>query len=157
MTLSQDGSIDVMREYMASTDRAADWTLVALKQNGGQMNAFVEGFRRSSGAFVVFVDADDTLFPDFVEIHLAAHLNSHTAAALTCSNEVQIDCEERLLAGTFETGTERPRHTPACRRTLDHRCTAIAHWDDRGALMIVPAIAGSANRWPMSAPRKTCR
>ena len=128
--VSQDNSIDVIREFLVSNERAADWTLVALEQNGGQMNAFVEGFRRSSGAFVVFVDADDTLFPDFLETHVAAHLNSHTAAALSCSNEVQIDGEERLLAGTFENWHRMPAAQARLSSDLGHRCTAIEDWDD---------------------------
>ena len=52
-----------------------------------------------SGPFVVFVDADDLLFPDFLETHLKAHLNSARMAALTNSEFLQISADGQVLSG----------------------------------------------------------
>jgi hypothetical protein len=53
---SRDGSPEVIRRY-------ADRVTVIEKPNGGQGSAYNLGFARSSGALVVFLDADDWLYP----------------------------------------------------------------------------------------------
>lgn len=100
--VSTDNSVDVIEKFIAADPKASDFRLLKLEQNGGQMNAFIEGFRHANGAFVVFVDADDFLFANFVETHVAAHLNPHHAAALTCSNETIIDAENQVLCYGLE-------------------------------------------------------
>lgn len=105
--VSTDGSVETIRRVIADLDEAAAaeagrFQLIALSENGGQMNAFIEGFRQATGEFVVFVDADDWLFADFVETHVAAHLNPSHTAGLSCSNEVLVDAEGRAIGGGFE-------------------------------------------------------
>ena len=126
--VSKDNSREVIRDFIASDERAGDWTLVALEQNGGQMNAFIEGFRLTRGAFVVFVDADDTIFPDFIETHIAAHLNTHTAVGLTCSNEAQIDQDGQLIAGTIENWHRSPGAKMRMSGDVLQAGTAIDDW-----------------------------
>ena len=99
---SIDDSIRVIEKFIRSKADGFNIQIVKLTENAGQMNAFVEGFRRSSGSFVVFVDADDYLFPDFVETHLAAHLSTQYPPALTCSNQVIVDEGNRALTGWIE-------------------------------------------------------
>ncbi len=53
---SKDGSIDAIRRY-------ADRVLVVEQPNGGQGSAYNAGFARATGALVVFLDADDWLYP----------------------------------------------------------------------------------------------
>ena len=57
---STDGSIDVIR--------AASGIDVVCKENGGQASAFNAGFARATGDLVLFLDADDRLLPDAVEM-----------------------------------------------------------------------------------------
>lgn len=115
--VSTDGSVAAIEDFIASNPAAREFQLLALETNGGQMNAFMEGFARSRGSFVTFVDADDVLLPDFVETHVKAHLNARYPAALTCSNEIVIDREDRVLASTIEfwhrpSASGRPRGVP---------------------------------------------
>ena len=63
------------------------------------MAAFQTGLQHSDGPFVVFVDADDLLFPDFLETHLKAHLNSARLAAVTSSELLQISADGQVLSG----------------------------------------------------------
>jgi glycosyltransferase involved in cell wall biosynthesis len=56
---SKDDSLRVLKSYGASV------TVVA-KANGGQGSAYNLGFARSSGDIVIFLDADDWLYPDAV-------------------------------------------------------------------------------------------
>ncbi len=55
-----DGSTDNSREVIA---RYGNRVLPVLKDNGGQASAFNAGFRCSHGEVILFLDADDALFP----------------------------------------------------------------------------------------------
>lgn len=69
-----------------------------LPRNVGQLGAQSEGFRESSGKFVVFLDADDLLFPRFIERHLFVHHNIETAVAFTSSNQWTISRDGQVLS-----------------------------------------------------------
>jgi glycosyltransferase involved in cell wall biosynthesis len=83
----------LLREWQDSRFR-----YVRLPQNVGQLGAQVEGFRESAGEFVVFLDADDLLFPRFVERHLFVHHNIETAVAFTSSNQWTISRDGQVLS-----------------------------------------------------------
>ena len=53
---SQDGSLAVMREY-------GDAITIIEKPNGGQASAYRAGFDRADGEIIIFLDADDWLYP----------------------------------------------------------------------------------------------
>ncbi|MEM9761351.1 MAG: glycosyltransferase family A protein [Pseudomonadota bacterium] len=114
--VSTDGSPSVIRDFIDGHPDGHRVSLHVCSKNGGQMAAFIEGFRLSKGSFVVFVDADDWLFPDFLSTHLEAHLNRMMPAALSCSDEIAVDVEGRLMTGTIEvrmpTGEKAQRLTP---------------------------------------------
>jgi glycosyltransferase involved in cell wall biosynthesis len=69
-----------------------------LPRNVGQLGAQVEGFRQSKGEFVVFLDADDLLFPRFIERHLFVHHNIETAVPFTSSNQWTISRDGQVLS-----------------------------------------------------------
>ena len=79
---SNDDSFEVINKYAA---RIRDPRLrhIRLGANLGQMGAMSAGFENSSGDFIHFVDADDLLMPNFLSVHIAAHLNSSFSASLT--------------------------------------------------------------------------
>jgi hypothetical protein len=58
---STDSSRDVIRQYSSRI-------IQILKGNGGQASALNAGFEASSGELVIFVDADDFLYPHAVEM-----------------------------------------------------------------------------------------
>ncbi len=62
---SRDDSLEVLRTFDARV------TVVA-KDNGGQGSAYNVGFARSCGDIVIFLDADDWLYPDAVAKIVAA-------------------------------------------------------------------------------------
>lgn len=99
---SSDNSLARAQEFIDTHPRGKQFRTLALARNGGQMNAFIEGYAEAKGAFIVFVDADDLLFPEFVERHLQAHLNPEYVAGMTCSNEVIIDGDNRVIASSIE-------------------------------------------------------
>ena len=59
-----DGSTDDSREIIATY---GDRVIPVLKANGGQGSAFNAGFKVSRGQIVLFLDADDFLYPNAVE------------------------------------------------------------------------------------------
>jgi len=80
------------------------------------------------GAFVTYLDADDFLFPEFVSTHVKAHLNDLNSAALSVTDQIQVDAAGQILAGTchwhqkwraFEHGTAWTELTHARSWTSD--------------------------------------
>jgi glycosyltransferase involved in cell wall biosynthesis len=60
-----DGSTDHSRDVAR---RHSGQLILIEKQNGGQASAFNAGFARATGDIVLFLDADDTLAPDALEL-----------------------------------------------------------------------------------------
>jgi glycosyltransferase involved in cell wall biosynthesis len=58
--------------------------------NLGQSAACVDGYKKSSGHFVVFVDADDYYFETFAETHFLVHLALPQAVGFTSSDMIQV-------------------------------------------------------------------
>ncbi|HEY6882389.1 MAG TPA: glycosyltransferase family 2 protein [Polyangiales bacterium] len=56
-----DGSTD---DSHAVIDRWRSRVIAICKENGGQISAYNAGFERASGEVVIFLDADDFLYPD---------------------------------------------------------------------------------------------
>lgn len=64
-----DGSTDDSRDVLKRFESRAQ---VLLKENEGQVSAFNLGFLHSKGDLVLFLDADDALFPEAIESAVAA-------------------------------------------------------------------------------------
>jgi glycosyltransferase involved in cell wall biosynthesis len=73
---------------------------VRLPVNVGQTGATRAGLARTKAPFVCFLDSDDLWQEDFLERHLAAHLNEAYAVGFTACNARLIDGRGALIAGT---------------------------------------------------------
>ncbi len=99
---SEDNSVQRIKQYIDSkNDSGQRFKFICTEDNGGQMNAIKLGTEMARGEFFVSVDVDDMLYSNFLERHLLFHLNSGTPLAFTCSNHIQIDERNNILAGTF--------------------------------------------------------
>jgi glycosyltransferase involved in cell wall biosynthesis len=76
------------------------FSLVRLEKNVGQTGATRAGLARTTAPFVCFLDSDDLWNDDFLERHLAAHLNETYAVGFTACNARLIDGRGALIAGT---------------------------------------------------------
>lgn len=96
---STDDSAEVIRRTL---DELSDsrFALVRLETNLGQTGASRVGLERTNAPFVCFLDADDVWQEDFLERHLAAHLNETSAVGFTACNARIIDGDGALIAGT---------------------------------------------------------
>ena len=81
---STDGSVDVIRRY---EDRLAWWTS---EQDRGQPHALNKGFARTSGAYIGFLNSDDTLLPGAVS-RLVGELEHHPEALVAYGDAVFVD------------------------------------------------------------------
>lgn len=98
---STDGSTALVEEFIKQEGRGDKFRLIRHEKNGGQLAAFKTGLMHADGVFVVFVDADDLLLPDF----LAAHINVHLCpgfmpVAFTSSDQYQINEKNEITSGT---------------------------------------------------------
>jgi glycosyltransferase involved in cell wall biosynthesis len=95
---STDDSAEVVRHTLAEL---ADprFSQILLEKNVGQTGATRRGLAATKGTFVCFLDSDDLWNPDFLERHLAAHLNESYAVGFTACNARLIDGEGKLIAG----------------------------------------------------------
>ncbi len=97
---STDDSAAVVQQTL---DELADsrFRLIRLDRNVGQTGATRRGLAETRATFVCFLDSDDLWNPDFLERHLAAHLNESYAVGFTACNARVIDGQGKLIAGGF--------------------------------------------------------
>ncbi|MBS0517168.1 MAG: glycosyltransferase family 2 protein [Proteobacteria bacterium] len=95
---STDDSAAVIQQTL---DALADprFSLVRLEKNVGQTGATRAGLARTTAPFICFLDSDDLWNEDFLERHLAAHLNETYAVGFTACNARLIDGKNAVIAG----------------------------------------------------------
>ena len=69
--------------------------------NDGQSAASLDGFARSCGEYVIFMDADDYLLPSAVQTHVTVHLSSRVHVGFTSVDMLQM-FHERIVLSTGE-------------------------------------------------------
>lgn len=86
-----DGSHDESAAVLDALERAHPaLRVLRLPQNGGQAVAMTAGLARADGDYVLFLDADDVLFPNCIAAQIAAHMCSRHAVGFTCCDALQI-------------------------------------------------------------------
>jgi glycosyltransferase involved in cell wall biosynthesis len=81
---STDGSIEIVRRY---EDRLAWWTR---QENAGQVAALNRGFARTTGAFMGYLNSDDTLLPGAIST-MAAELERDPELLLVYGDALYTD------------------------------------------------------------------
>ena len=113
---STDDSATVIERWIDER-KDARFRLIRSTANSGQTTSFAVGLAATKGEFVAFLDADDLWFPQFLHRHIEAHLNRSFSASISCSDLVQVDDEQRVLAGTWS--------GPQFEELLGHSVTTI--------------------------------
>lgn len=125
--------------------------IVYRETNDGQCVATAEVFPRTKGHYVVFLDADDVLLPDFVGTHLFVHLSLTTHVGFTCSDMIQSVGHE-LVLGTSSTIEDRPAWTMVAANLLR---PLASRWSAKGLVVVqdseLTLIPRDTKGWPWTA------
>jgi glycosyltransferase involved in cell wall biosynthesis len=106
---SSDNTPDIVREAVAANPSIA---AITNPRPLGQGGASRLGFNASRGDYVVFMDADDVLEPDFVRDHVFVNLSSRVTVGCTSSDIYQA-VDGRLVTASGEALNVALRETPA--------------------------------------------
>lgn len=91
---SSDKSVDVVKEYKDSR------LFLYTQKNGGPSSARNCGVRKSSGQWIIFLDADDTLYPNALE-KMVAPVALDKEINMVCGN-FNIVCGEKVKLQTLK-------------------------------------------------------
>ncbi|MFZ0559338.1 MAG: glycosyltransferase family 2 protein [Methylovirgula sp.] len=80
--------------------------LVRRASNGGQTPASLDGLAAASGAYVIFMDADDVLLAHAIETHVFVHLSMRVHVGFTSGDMLQVIGDQIVLS----TGEELNRY-----------------------------------------------
>ena len=97
---SPDNSIKIIKEYQQKDDRIV---LLNLKQNVGLGFARNEGMKIAKGKYITFVDSDDWISKDYVEV-LYNNIEK---------NNLDIVCASTYFYDTYKKQIINTKHTPA--------------------------------------------
>lgn len=86
---STDGTLDIIKKY---SDYLAYWQS---KSDNGQTDALIEGFRRSSGELLCWVNSDDILLPNTFHSVVSTY-KEHSGAGIFYGDYVLIDSLGRI-------------------------------------------------------------
>ncbi len=138
---STDDSHAILDELERSAPRFKT-TVLRGRKNAGQYRAMRTGFAAANGQFVVFLDADDLLDPDFTAANVACHLSTEIYAAMSTSDQWIVDAEGHLLG-------VNPRRQFFPFMSLPRRLVSEHELDSKplGMRIGVELVAADAN-WP---------
>jgi glycosyltransferase involved in cell wall biosynthesis len=153
---STDNSPSVIEEAVGRATKPV-FQVIRRSVNEGHLINALAALEHAQGAFLTFLDADDFLFPEFISTHIKAHLNDVNSAALSVTDQVQVDSDERVIAGTChwhqkwrasEHGTAWTRLSGA-RSWNANSPAGVLHMDEPNGLSYVPAWWSSwvIDRW----------
>lgn len=102
-----DGSVDTTYEIALEMARTDPRVRVFTQKNGGPSAARNRATSASRGAVVAFLDADDYLFPDYLE-RMGATLDSNPGIGLTYTDAWVLDHATGRLRRTSAMANQRP-------------------------------------------------
>ena len=104
---SADGSVDVIRRY---ADRLHWWTQ---QENAGQVAAINRGFEHTSGAYMTYVNSDDTLLPGAVSEMVAA-FEADPSLVMVYGDAVYTDADSNQTGPLRSRGWDPPTMVRNC-------------------------------------------
>lgn len=156
-----NASTDESPEVLAAIEaRVPAVKVIRRGENGGQTAAALDGLAASSGAYVIFQDADDFLLPDCTAIHVYVHLSSRIHVGFT-SGDMQQLSGDQLVLGTEHAFNRRmlTRRGLKPRAFRPYRHSFGAEWPpadfDRGVLQSVRFV-GLTSEWVWAPTSANC-
>ncbi len=100
LILIDDGSIDKSSEICKSYSLKYPWIQYYRKDNGGVSSARNKGIELASGDWIYFIDADDMLMDNAIDVLVDLISNNNTDIIITGYDTNKLTCEERKKAIT---------------------------------------------------------
>ena len=100
---STDHSLEILRRYEAADPRI----VVIAKENGGVSSARNAGLDRMTGEYVTFIDSDDFVHPQYVELLYRAVQDTGTSISICTFQKVDDELGFQPEALSFDTDTIR--------------------------------------------------
>ena len=94
--LVDDGSTDSTKEVADTLLKDLENATYIYQENKGLSSARNTGVKNSNGRFILFLDADDWLYPDAIAINLG-YFHQHPDAAFVSGGHNRVDQNKRLL------------------------------------------------------------
>lgn len=139
--------------------RHPDLIVINRATNDGQTPASLDGLARSSGHYVIFLDADDYLLPACIETHIYVHLSMRARIAFTSGDMLQV-AENQVVVSTGEESNRYVLGGKGDRPNLVRPFTGCAGWPSTGvATGIVDKVhyvAPLSVRWVWSPTSGLC-
>lgn len=145
---STDGSIAAVEEFFAQHPR--QYEIVTLKENKGIGYARHYAERKAETKYMMFLDADDILYPTAIEKMYKKIISDNTLMAVGCYLEYVNEKGKKIGGGIFlgETSKERFYEKAANKKLIFMQPTAI--YDRETALSVGGYVI---NGYPEGAPR----
>jgi glycosyltransferase involved in cell wall biosynthesis len=108
-----NASTDESPDVIEALERSYPHLIVIRRaRNDGQTPASLDGFERSSGEYVIFLDADDYLLPQCVETHVFVHLSMRAHIGMSSGDMLQVH-GNRVVVSTGEESSRYIRNYKA--------------------------------------------
>lgn len=107
---STDDSARILRDISFPSDIRSE--CLFNEANLGQTRACIEGYRRSRGEYIAFIDADDELDPDYALAHLWTHFTSRRAIGFSSCDLITSVDGQIVLTTLFQEDSFRQLTLP---------------------------------------------
>jgi glycosyltransferase involved in cell wall biosynthesis len=113
-----NASIDESPGILAAiAERHRQAIVIRRASNDGQSAASLDGLAAASGAYVIFMDADDVLLAHAVEAHVFVHLSMRIHVGFTSGDMLQV-VGDQIVVGTGEALNRYVRSGQGLRRNI---------------------------------------
>lgn len=121
---STDNSLNICKKYLIKDSRIKLFS----KKNGGLSDARNYGLRYASGKYVVFVDSDDYVLPNYLEMLIESIKYNHSEVAI---------CEYNLVSESGNFIRSQRLNEPKELTVIDGRTLLIYYYKDGGSVNVV--------------------
>jgi glycosyltransferase involved in cell wall biosynthesis len=126
---STDGSKEVIESLRL---KYPSLKITYRSSNDGQCVASAEAFPETKGQYIIFLDADDVLLPDFVGAHVFVSLSLYPHVGFTCSDMYQVVNRQVVLSTSHTIKQLITEQKASPKRLL--RPLHLADWCNHGGL-----------------------
>lgn len=135
--------------------------IIRRANNDGQTLASLDGLAAASGAYVIFMDADDVLLAQAVETHIFVHLSLRIHIGFSSGDMLQV-VGDQIVVGTGEELNRYVRSGRGLRRNIlrPYSHHVDAPWPPKSLVKLltkkIHLVAPLSNRWVWSPTSGIC-